>query len=210
VKRLAAILFLIISAFLMLRITLPYFSFKYDIGFLLTKQSILHSKLWRLAFYTHISSSLFVLITGGIQFARTNASPKFHRIAGTIYALTILLISAPSGLVMSVYANGGVAAKFSFALISILWWLFTYQAYTTAKNKKWDSHRAFMLRSFALTLSAITLRTYALALPAFIHLAAKDAYTLVSYMSWIPNLLIAEYIIRRTKLFNTVVSSFNK
>lgn len=53
-----------------------------------------------------------------------------------------------------------------------------------------------MIRSFALTLAAITLRTYVLLLPIVLNLSAKDAYTLVSVLSWVPNLLVAETVIR--------------
>jgi hypothetical protein len=204
-RRWSWVILIIAVTFLMLRITFPYFSFKYDIGFLLTKQAVLHITLWRIAFYTHISSSLFVLLAGGIQFFKNNSSPRFHRITGTIYVLMILIVSAPSGLVMAFYANGGVAAKVSFVIVSLLWWIFTFKAYRSAKAKQWKLHRAEILRSYALTFSAITLRTYVMLLPFIIHLSAKDAYTLVSYLSWIPNLLVAEFIIRKTNLFYSLV-----
>lgn len=185
--------------FLMFKLTYPYFSFRYDVDFLLTKQTLLHLRVWRWAFYTHIGSSLFVLLTGIFQFipALLIKLPQLHRLFGKIYVLLVLFISAPSGLIMGYYANGGFWAKCSFVLISILWWSFTYLAYRFIRTGDLEKHRAYMYRSFALTLSAITLRTYVLLMPYFIHLRGSDMYVLVAWLSWIPNLLIAEWLIRK-------------
>lgn len=185
--------------FLMFRLTWPYFSFRYDVDFLLTKQTVLHVTAWRWAFYTHISSSLFVLFVGIIQFVPTvlQRYSSIHRFLGKVYVSLVLFISAPSGLIMAYYANGGFWAKCSFMIISVLWWYFTFMAYRSILKKDVFKHEAFMYRSFALTLSAITLRTYVLVLPYFIHLRGRDMYVLVAWASWIPNLLIAEWLIRK-------------
>ncbi|WP_345161136.1 DUF2306 domain-containing protein [Nibribacter koreensis] len=189
----------------MARITWPYLSFKYDVDFLLTKQSILHIVSWRIAFYTHITSSLLVLVTGLFQFVRHLLLhyPAVHKWAGRIYVAAILLVSAPSGLVMAFYASGGFWAKLSFGIISVLWWYFTWQGYRKAVTKDIPSHQAFMYRSYALTLSAITLRTLAWLLPFFSHihhLHGREMYVWIAWLSWIPNLLIAEWLIKRRRL----------
>ncbi|MBL7885017.1 MAG: DUF2306 domain-containing protein [Bacteroidia bacterium] len=184
----------------MFKLTLPYLTFDYDVDFLLTKQSILHVSIWRYSFYIHITSSIFVLLFGAFQFIPTQSIRvlKIHRVLGKLYVLIIILLSAPSGLVMAFYANGGMWAKISFVSISILWWLFTFLAYTKIRKKNIESHRNYMTRSYALTLSAITLRTYALFLPFFIHLQSNHMYVLIAWISWVPNLLIAELIIKKT------------
>ncbi|MCW3101849.1 MAG: hypothetical protein JWO09_289 [Bacteroidetes bacterium] len=210
IRQLLTCLFVISGVFffmLMLKITVPYFSFDYDVDFLLTKQSVLHSNVWRIAFYTHISSSLFVLLIGIFQFVKQFILryARLHRVLGKIYVALILFVSAPSGFVMAIYANGGVAAKVSFGTISVLWWYFTFMAYREIRKGKLRSHLAFMYRSYALTLSAITLRTYVLLLPFFIHLHAKEMYTLVSYLSWVPNLVIAELLIRYSSRYNDII-----
>ncbi|MBO9698681.1 MAG: DUF2306 domain-containing protein [Sporocytophaga sp.] len=185
------------TVWLMFKITIPYFSFRYDIGFLLTKQAILHKAIWRWSFYIHIASSIFVLLFGIFQFIKPllESFPKLHKLLGKAYVFIILFLSAPSGLVMAFYANGGIYAKISFVLISLLWWLFTFVAFLKIRDRKIKGHIDFMVRSYALTLSAITLRTYVLILPIFIHLHAKEMYTLVAWLSWVPNLIIAEVII---------------
>jgi hypothetical protein len=189
--------------FVMFTIIYPYFSFRYDIDFLLTKQLILHITSWRVAFYTHISSSLFVLFFGIFQFIKPLLiqQPKVHRLIGKAYILLVLFISAPSGLIMAFYANGGIWARTSFILVSLLWWYFTFVAYKAAVKGNFKAHKANMYRSYALTLSAITLRTYVFLLPGFMNLHGKEMYILVSWLSWIPNLFVAELLIRQAKFY---------
>jgi hypothetical protein len=179
----------------------PYFSFRYDVAFLLTKQSVLHVTAWRWAFYLHISTSVLVLLTGGLQFVKhiQEHYPAAHRLLGKVYVFTLLVISAPSGLIMALYANGGIWAKVSFVLISVLWWSFTLKGLIAIRGQNILLHKIHMMRSYALTLSAITLRLYVLFLPAFTNLHGKDMYVLVAWLSWVPNLLVAEFLIWRWK-----------
>jgi uncharacterized membrane protein len=189
----------VFCSYLMLRITVPYFSFEYDVDFLLTKQSILHVDAWRISFYVHIGTSIFVLFLGVFQFVKpilTNY-PSWHRAAGKMYVLFVLVLSGPSGLVMGFYSNGGIWAKTSFVILSILWWWTTLQAYLKIRKGKVGEHLAYMTRSYALTFSAITLRTYVLVFPHFFILPSREMYVLVAWLSWIPNLLVAEVLIKK-------------
>lgn len=191
--------------FLMLLVTLPYLSFKLNVDFLLTKQSIIHIKYWRYAFYAHILSSMFVLLAGVVQFWNYFLLhfKKWHRNIGKLYVFLVLFVSGPGGLVMSFYANGDVTAKISFVLLSVLWILFTALAFMYVLRKNFILHRNFMIRSYALTLSAVTLRGYAFLLSFFSHLEAKQEYALLAWSSWSINLLIAEVLIyyRRKEAF---------
>jgi hypothetical protein len=83
-------------------------------------------------------------------------------------------------------------------LLAVLWISFTALAGYYAFRRRFTLHGAFMFRSYALTLSAITLRAYTyiidwLRLP--IH--PIDTYILTAWLSWIPNLLLAEWLIRK-------------
>lgn len=196
----AVIAILFFSA-LMLRITLPYLSFRIDVDFLATKQSIIHIAPWRYAFYIHVCSSIFVLLAGIIQFIPQIAYKykKLHRAIGMLYIVIVVLLSGPSGFIMGIYANGGLYAKISFVLLSILWIAFTAIAYMKALQRNIETHKAFMVRSYALTLSAIALRTYAYFIPMFVHMNGRDEYVLIAWLSWVPNLLIAELLVWRGK-----------
>ena len=66
------------------------------------------------------------------------------------------------------------------------------------KIKKGDflSHTKWNIRSYALTLSAVTLRFYAYLFDVFeVQMGPKETYILLAYLSWIPNLIIAQFLI---------------
>jgi Predicted membrane protein (DUF2306) len=193
------VLALIVFCKLMYNIVFPYTSGKTDIDFLLSKQKIIHLKHYRWSFYLHIFSSLLILAAGLTQFSNNilQRVPIIHRWIGKLYTFGILIISAPAALVMSFYANGGWIAKPSFILLSLLWWYTTWQGYQTIRRKAIQEHRIWMLRSYALTFSAITLRLMQAGFAAYTDLDLDTTYQIVSWASWMINLLIAEFVLKQ-------------
>lgn len=199
-RKISSVIWLVaiaIFCWLMIDLTLPYLGFDYQVDFLLTKQKIIHVKHWRYSFNVHILFSIISLGAGFTQFSNyiLKRHQKLHRYIGYAYAIDVLFLAGPSGLIMGFYANGTAWAKLSFVLLAILWMTFTAMAYKKALQKDFVSHRNWMIRSYALTLSAITLRLLAMALPNWFHLEAFFEYTLIAWLSWTLNLLIAELII---------------
>jgi hypothetical protein len=187
------------ASWLMLLLSLPYTSFGRYVDFLMTKQLVYHIRHWRVSFYVHVFTSIIVLVTGLLQFSRylLKKFPGLHRRSGKIYVFVVLLFSGPSGLIMGFYANGGLPARVSFVLLATLWLLTTFLGWRYALQRKWPLHTAMMTRSYALTLSAISLRFYAFVIGTFnIAIHPVPAYILISWLSWTLNLLIAEAIIR--------------
>ena len=190
------------ASYLLILLTLPYLSFEKNTDFLLTKQLVYHIDSWRWSFYVHIFSSPVVILSGLVQLvpALLYRYPELHRILGRIYVITVLLVSGPAALVMSFYANGNAVTKLSFILLSCCWLTFTYIGYRRIRKGNIQQHTYFMTRSYALTLSAVTLRFYAYLLDVFgVSMHPADAYLLLSWTSWIPNLLVAETLIHRNK-----------
>jgi uncharacterized membrane protein len=141
---------------------------------------------------------MFALIAGFTQFSlrfRTTYK-EIHRLFGKVYIVVVLALSGPSGLIMGIFANGGITSQTAFVLLAILWWWFTFRAFISIKNGDIQRHRQFMIRSFALTLSAVTLRLWKLGLTNTFDIRPMDAYRLVAWLGWVPNLLIAEMYIR--------------
>ncbi|MTI29138.1 DUF2306 domain-containing protein [Fulvivirga kasyanovii] len=162
------------------------------------KQWIIHNEIWKGAFYTHVITSCFCLIAGFTQFSGRllSSTPKIHRAMGWLYVAVILLFAGPSGLIMSIYANGGMFSQAAFITLSVLWILFTYKGFKTAVMGDFSAHRKFMIRSYALTLSALTLRAWKWAIVLAFRPQPMDVYMLVAWLGWVPNLLIAEWYIR--------------
>lgn len=184
--------------FLMGEITLRYFPFSSTASFLQIKQTEVATLPYYLpVFYVHVYSSMFCLLAGFTQFNKNilRSHKTIHRNLGYVYIVSVLLFSAPTGFVMGIHANGGLIAIFFFTTLAFLWWWFTWMALRRAKQKKYIVHRNFMIRSYALALSAITLRLWKVILVYLFEPAPMDVYIVISGLGWIPNLLIAEFII---------------
>jgi len=191
---------LLYSSWLMLNLSLPYLQMKPNIDFLKTKELIYHIRHWRYSFYIHVFTGLFALVAGMFQFNSylIRNQKLVHRITGYIYLLDVLFITGPSALVMAFYANGGIPARTSFVILATLWLFTTAMAWRQALKKKFIAHGSWMLRSYALTLSAITLRTYAFLFGHFhIQMRPVHVYITIAWLSWIPNLVVAEIMIRK-------------
>jgi hypothetical protein len=182
----------------MAAIVLQYTSFRFDVDFLLTKQYIIYKWHYQLAFYTHIFSGLAVLLSGFVQFNMRLLAlmPIVHRAAGWIYCVGVLAFAGPAGLWMALYANGGFSAQVSFALQAVLWMLFTLLALRSAVLRKWADHREWMIRSYSLTLAALTLRFFSFLLPHFVTIPGQEMYQTLAWISWVPNIMLAEVCIR--------------
>ncbi|TDW97015.1 DUF2306 domain-containing protein [Dinghuibacter silviterrae] len=186
-------------SFLMIRLSLPYTALRSDIDFLKSKQGVYYIPYWRVSFFTHVFTSCLVLLAGFTQFNGwiLRRYPRVHRVMGYVYVLTVVFVTGPAALVMGFYANGGLPARTSFVLLASLWITFTTLAWWFAVRKRFLLHGAFLYRSYALTLSALTLRSYTFLLQWFqapVH--PRDIYIVTAWLSWVPNLLVAEWLIQ--------------
>lgn len=201
-KRVYSIFLMLILAFfsfLMLRITVAYIPFQTDIGFLRIKQQYIHITYWKVAFFIHVYTSMPVLLAGFTQFwpwfLRHNR--KAHRLIGKTYVIIILAITGPAGFIMSWHANGGWTSRLAFALLAISWWGSTYMAWKKVKEKDFTAHRHWMMRSYALTLSALTLRAWKWIMMVLLEMRPMTTYQIVAWLGFIPNLILVEYLIQR-------------
>ena len=197
----ALLLLLAFFCWLMADITMAYIPYNTDVGFLRIKQEYISIDQWRIAFFIHVYASMWVLFAGFTQFSKwlLRNKPKLHRSLGYIYVVDVLLITGPSGLLMGFYANGGLLSRIGFIALAILWILFTAIALIKAKQKKFKAHRKYMILSYAMTLSAITLRAWKYAITNTMTLPPMDVYRVVAWLGWVGNLVVALWVINRTK-----------
>lgn len=190
-----AIYYLSLSYFtyLMILITLQYIPIKFDVAFLNLKEEIAYPH-YQVAFFSHVYTSIIVLITGITQFSKSIRTyfPQIHKSLGKLYVFLVLIIASPSGLIMAYYANGGIFSKISFSIQAILWFFFTFKAYGFIKNRDWENHHKFMVRSYALTLSAISLRLFKWMIVSIFETPPMDTYKIVSWLGWLTNILLVE------------------
>jgi hypothetical protein len=200
--RLGIILAFLYFFWLMILITIQYIPVNLDIAFLRIKQVQIQFLHYQLAFFIHVYTSIFALLFGFFQFWNylRKRYRSLHRSMGKLYVGIILFVSGPTGLVMGYYANGGLFAQISFCILAVLWIFYTYRAYSFATKKDFERHKNYMIRSYALTLSAISLRLFKWIIAGTIALPPMDTYVIVSWAGWMINLAVAEILVLyRTK-----------
>jgi hypothetical protein len=177
---------------------LPYMTFERAINFLGTKtDAVLDRSYFMWAFYVHITSSIAVMGGGIVQFFPflLRGYPQVHRFIGKIYIGSILLMAAPSGLILAAFANGGLPSKVGFTLQCLVWWWITFVAWQEVMKKRYLKHSEMMLRSYAVTLAAMSLRVESYVMYYLFETKPIETYLTVTWLSWVGNLLIAEILI---------------
>lgn len=178
-----------------------YLLFDMKYGLLASKSAeLLQSTVWYTAFYQHILLGAVAMLTGWSQFSKRfrNKNLNAHRNLGKVYLIAVAL-SGSAGLFIAFYATGGLISVFGFSGLAIGWLYTSIQAYVAIKRKDVDQHQYWMIRSYALCWAAVTLRIW---LPLFqfaLNIEFLTAYRIIAWLCWVPNLLVAEMIIRNIK-----------
>jgi len=165
---------------------------------LLDKGELAKQLIYQVGFYSHVTGGGLALISGAFQFFPKLRQRRLslHRFIGKVYVL-VCLWSGFSGFFIALYATGGPVAKTGFVLLAVFWVFSTLMAYRTIRKKDIEAHREWMIRSYALTFAAVTLRLHLPLYTGFMGLDFIPAYRLVSWTAWVPNLLVVEWFIRR-------------
>jgi uncharacterized membrane protein len=161
--------------------------------------ALLQNYAYRAAFYTHVVLGATALAVGPFQFFPKwrNRNLSLHRIIGKVYVIACLL-GGLAGLIIAMFATGGIVAKLGFSGLAIAWLYTTSLAYLRIRQRDVDAHYRWMVRSFALTFAAVTLRLYLPLSDIVLNLDFISAYRVISWACWVPNLLLAEFIILRS------------
>lgn len=188
---------LLFFSYLMLLITLQYIPARLDVAFLRVKEDVVGFLHYRISFFAHVYAGMFILLSGMLQFPSyvRRRFPAVHRWSGRVYAYGIILIAGPAGFVMGIYGNGGWISRSAFCILAVLWIYSTIRGVLAARAGKITVHKTWMYRSYALTLSAISLRLWKWLIVLLFAPRPMDVYHIVSWLGWTGNLLIAELII---------------
>ena len=147
----------------------------------------------------HIIGSMLALLIGPFQFLpgiRKGRWLKVHRWLGRTYLISVL-VGGLGGLYMAQFSYGGMVTHLGFGALACLWLYTGYRAYRHIRNKEVEQHRQWMTRNYALTFAGVMLRIY-MPLSGAAGIDFLTAYQAIAWLCWVPNLLAAEWIIRRT------------
>ena len=146
----------------------------------------------------HAIAGAVALAIGPLQFVTRIRirRPSAHRTLGRI-AVTGMLLTGLSGLFVAGFAEGGLSGRVGFATLGVLTTASAAVAWRRILNRDVPGHRAWMVRTFALILAAVTLR---LQLPGLFWLFDGNetaVFAVVAWTAWLPNVLVAEWWLRR-------------
>ncbi len=143
-----------------------------------------------LAFVAHTTAGAIAMLTGIWQFLPRTRRTAWHRIEGRVY-VTACLIGALAGFYIAWYSTAGIWASVGFAILAILWFGATLTGYVMVRRKDYVAHRRWMIRSYALTAAAISLR---LIVPIGVvsGFTFYESYIAAAWLCWIVNLVLVE------------------
>jgi uncharacterized membrane protein len=143
----------------------------------------------------HAISAAIALLVGPWQFLDRLRARRLglHRVVGRIYVAAIALGWA-SSIPIALHAETGAIASAGFLMLGACWIATTITAVSKALLGNIRSHRRWMIRSYALTAAAITLRLY-LGIAIGLHLPFNVAYPAIAWLCWIPNLAATELVL---------------
>lgn len=117
--------------------------------------------------------------------------PRWHRNLGKLQIAFILLVLAPSGVWMAFYAETGVVAGVSFALLAVATALTAWCGWRAAIRRQFAVHRLWMMRCYVLLCSAVAIRVFSGAV-SVIGIQGDWTYPLAAWVSWLVPLATLE------------------
>jgi len=160
---------------------------------------VLKDTLWyKLSFFTHITFGGIAITLGPFQFLNQwiEGKPSLHKTLGYVYSAAVVIASC-TGLIIAQFAMGGVITQIGFSTLSIIWFFSLIVSIKKVLQRDICAHKKWMQINYALTFSAITQRSILLFafMPSF---SFMPIYQLSSWLSWIINLLVVMYFIRKS------------
>ncbi|MCL6251278.1 DUF2306 domain-containing protein [Altererythrobacter sp. KTW20L] len=160
----------------------------------------------------HLAGWLFLHLVGGVVALASGcanivmrkpgslpslaASTWFHRRIGQVYAAAVLA-SGFGAIFLVPHVTMDWGGRIGIGLLVPCWLAATCLAALAARAGRIEAHRSWILRSFAFTCAAISLRVQMVFLEVVSPTGVEDFYGLVMWTSWLPNLILAEWIIHR-------------
>ena len=178
--------------------TIPYFSFSKDFSFIEERSFLFQDSFYNSCFYIHIAAGSLCILTALIQFSRyiLRKSKAIHRISGKIYVFVVLFLGAPTGLYMSFFAKGSFWERSLFLFMAGWWFLTTLYGLSTIHKKNIIAHKVWMMRSYAMAMTAVTFRVYHIIF-YLLDWGHLENYELSLWISVVGNMLFVEWIIYR-------------
>jgi uncharacterized membrane protein len=130
----------------------------------------------RVLLIPHALAGGFALLSGPLQFSSRfrRKHLQLHRVLGRVYVVAIL-VAAPMALILT----QGSGLEVGTWVQSSMWVICTLAAFLTARNRQIAAHRQWMIRSYAVTFTFVSLRVPDF-WPAYVNMSpAKFTLTII-------------------------------
>ena len=143
----------------------------------------------------HMALAGTALLVGPLQLLPALRRRRtLHRWLGRTYVVGCL-VGGVAGLLMAFGTTAGPVAAWGFGTLGVVWLITSVEGWRMARARRFDAHRAWMIRSFSLTFGAVMLRLY-LPISQIMGIPFLEAYSAIAWLAWVPNLLLAEAYLR--------------
>ncbi len=139
----------------------------------------------------HIAGGTVALFAGPFQFwsGMRRKLPRIHRLSGYTYIGGILVGGASSFyLAFNTLPDFGAALFF----LGVAWWVTTGMAFIAIRNRRIDSHKEWMMRSYVVTFAFVSFR-YMVDLPLF-EAFGQSRLATAGWISWVVPLMFLEVV----------------
>lgn len=202
----------VLAIFIAIAAVAPYLNFDPSTFNNATARYLNETTIAQVGLYVHMFGGGLALLIGPFQFmARLrDRNRRLHRLLGRIYLISVAL-GGLSALVIAPGVISGLTGTIGLSMLGILWLFTGWMAYRRIRAGDIEAHREWMMRNYALTFAAVMLRLWLGILimsqvPSLETSYAGDfdalfveAYRVVMWLSWVPNLLVAEWLINRRR-----------
>lgn len=184
---------------LLLSAAVAVFSYRYLLGVGLLSPNVMANVFARPWLNVHVAGAATALLIGAVQFVGPlrRRWPSAHRWTGRVYAVACL-VGGLGGLMLAIGSTAGPIAAGGFGLLAVAWIGTTTMGWRTALARDFVAHRRWMIRSWALTLAAVTLRLQMLG-GNVLPIDGLEAFRIIAWLCWVPNLLAAELYLRAAR-----------
>lgn len=161
------------------------------------------------AMTAHLLAGALILVLGPIQLIRSVRErwPLLHRWFGRIYVFSAGIAGLGGlGFILARGTIGGAVMNIGFGLYGLLMTIAAFETYRHARAHRFNVHRAWAIRLFALAIGSWLYRMdYGFWLIAAHRLGHTSTFrgpfdVVMSFFFYLPNLLVAELFIRAERM----------
>ena len=194
--------------------TSMYFLFKNVPRYFISENGFSNDMLpFKPHFLIHFIGGTIMLLFAPIQFISKirKTIPKIHRYLGRAYVISVIISAIAAIYIaidkiiltagLTIYGTG----LFGLALASLTT---TITAYAMIRNRKYEQHREWMIRSYVVTLGFATFRIFTdIFNGTLFHLDGLEMFNIMAWACWSIPLLITEFFLQSNKRHKHIVGT---